>query len=313
MIVSNRGAQMPTAYEDQFFTIDPGNAPPVGTPVTFQRVEFIDTDDDGLIRPNTGDTYNGVQVTSVWQNDTLTINVPGVGDVTYTGVTFYLASGPAVFTPTDGQVLQDGTFVSSSFVNTSTQTPVGAFGPTCFTPGTLIETPDGPRLIEALRVGDLITTLDDGAQPIRLITCDRFRATADFAPIRFAVGAIGNDVPLLVSPQHRMLITGWQAELYFGQAEVLVAAKHLVNGHSVSRVLGGTVEYIHLMFDTHQIVFGGGVPSESYFPEHAMTGQDVDVMDEILTLFPEFKATADAGWTLARPVVRSAEAQVLAV
>ncbi len=303
---------MPTAYEDQFYTIDPGNAPAGGTPVTFQRVEFIDTDDDGLIRPNTGDTYNGVQVTSVWQNDTLTINVPGVGNVTYTGVTFYLASGPAVFTPTDGQVLQDGTFVSSTFVNTSTQTPVGAFGPTCFTPGTLIETPDGPRLIEDLRVGDLITTMDDGAQPIRMVTRDQFRASDDFAPIRFAVGAIGNDVPLVVSPQHRMLITGWQAELYFGEGEVLVAAKHLVNNDTVTRVCGGMVEYIHLMFDHHQIVFGGGVPSESYYPEHAMTAQDADVMVEILALFPDLKTNADAGWEITRPVIKQVEAQLLA-
>ncbi len=303
---------MPTAYEDQFYTIDPGNAPVGGTPVTFQRVEFIDTDDDGLIRPNTGDTYNGVQVTSVWQNDTLTINIPGVGNVTYTGVTFYLATGPAVFTPTDGQVLQDGTFVSSTFVNTSTQTPVGSFGPTCFTPGTFIETPDGPRLIEDLQIGDMITTLDDGAQPVRLITRDRFRASGNFAPIRFAIGAIGNDVPLVVSPQHRMLITGWQAELYYGQDEVLVAAKHLVNGDTVTRVHGGMVEYIHLLFDRHQIIYGGGVPSESYYPEHAMTAQDADVMAEVLALFPNLKANADAGWETARPIIKRVEAQLLA-
>ncbi|MGJ8617105.1 MAG: Hint domain-containing protein [Sulfitobacter sp.] len=303
---------MPTAYEDQFYTIDPGNAPPVGTAVTFQRVEFIDNNDNGLIQPNTGDTYDGVQVTSVWQNDTVTINVPGVGNVTYTGVTFYLASGPAVFTPTDGQVLQDGTFVSSTFVNTSTQTPVGAFGPTCFTPGTMIDTPDGPKPIEDLKVGDMVTTLDHGAQPIRLITRDRFWAIGDFAPIRFDAGAIGNDAPLVVSPQHRMLITGWQAELYFGQNEVLVAAKHLVNGSSITHVTGGTVEYIHLMFDQHQIVFGGGVPSESYFPEYAMTGSDSAVMSELLMLFPKLKAHAETGWQLARPEVRRAEALLLA-
>ena len=303
---------MPTAYEDQFYTIDPGSPPAVGTAVTFQRVEFIDNNDNGLIQPNTGDTYNGIQITSVWQNDTLTINVPGVGNVTYTGVTFYLASGPAVFTPTDGQVLQDGTFVSSTFVNTSTQTPVGAFGPTCFTPGTLIETPDGPHLIEDLCVGDLVTTLDNGAQPIRMIIRDRYCASGEFAPILFAAGAVGNDVPLLVSPQHRLLITGWQAELYFGQDEVLVAAKHLVNGHSIKQVLGGMVEYIHLLFDTHQIIFGGGIPSESYFPSHAMIRQDADAMGEILMLFPDFKVNADAGWELVRPVVRRYEAQLLA-
>ena len=303
---------MPTRYEDQFFTIDPGNPPPGGTAVNFQRVEFIDNNDNGLIQPNSGDTFNGIQITSVWRNDTLTIRVPGVGDVTYRGVTFYLASGPAVFTPNDGQILQNGTFVRSTFVQTSTQTPVGSFGPTCFTPGTAVSTPDGDRLIEDLRVSDLVTTLDNGEQPIRMIVRDRFCAIGDFAPVRFAVGAIGNSVPLLVSPQHRMLITGWRAELYFGQDEVLVAAKHLVNGHSVTQEFGGMVDYIHLLFDTHQIIFGGGVPSESYFPEHAMKDQDAGVMCEMLMLFPDFKVNADAGWKLIRPSVRRYEAQLLA-
>ncbi len=59
-------------------------------------------------------------------------------------------------------------------------------------------------------------TVDDGPQPIKMIVGDSFRAVGDFAPIRFAKGAIGNDAPLVVSPQHRMLIMGWQAELYFG-------------------------------------------------------------------------------------------------
>ena len=109
-----------------------------------------------------------------------------------------------------------------------------------------------------------------------------------------------------------MLITGWKAEMYFGQDEVLVAAKHLVNGHSVTQVEGGMVDYIHLLFDTHQIVFGSGVPSESYFPGHAMFGQDADVMNEILMLFPDFKVNAEAGWKLARPSIRRYEAQLLA-
>ena len=127
----------------------------------------------------------------------------------------------------------------------------------------MIDTISGARAIETLNVGDLIETLDDGAQPIRLIVRDTFRAVGDLAPIRFATGAIGNDAPLLVSPQHRMLISGWQAELFYGQEEVLVAAKHLVNDTSITRQEGGMIDYIHLLFDTHQIVFGAGVPSES--------------------------------------------------
>lgn len=40
---------MPTSYQDQFFTVDPGGPPSAGTPLTFQLVTFTDQDDDGLI------------------------------------------------------------------------------------------------------------------------------------------------------------------------------------------------------------------------------------------------------------------------
>jgi hypothetical protein len=39
----------------------------------------------------------------------------------------------------------------------------------CFIPGTDITTPNGPRLIESLIPGDLVTTQDHGNQPIRWI------------------------------------------------------------------------------------------------------------------------------------------------
>ena len=304
---------MPTAYTDQFFTVDPGAPPPVGTTLTFQQVEFIDEDDDGNIETGTGDTFNGTAITRVWQDDTLTINVPGVGDVTYTGVTFYLADGqPAVFTPTDGQVLQNGTFVSSTFVTTATQTAVGDFGPTCFTPGTMIETPDGPRAVETLKEGDLVLTKDAGAQPIIVIFDDTFRATHEIAPILFNVGAIGNTVPLMVSPQHRILITGWQSELLFGEDELLVAAKHLVNGRTVHRVEGGTVRYIHLLFADHQIIWGQGIPSESFYPGHPLDRSDEDVQSECALLFPDMVPQPDDKRPFVRPVLRGHEGRVLA-
>ncbi|MCX7558370.1 Hint domain-containing protein [Sulfitobacter sp. F26204] len=303
---------MPTAYEDQFFSVDPGAPPAVGTALTFSRVEFVDEDDDGNIETGTGDTFNGVAISQVWPNDTLTVNVPGVGNITYTGVTFYLASGTPVFTPTDGQVLQNGTFVSSTFVTTATQTPVGSFGPTCFTPGTMIETPAGGRLIEDLLIGDMVTTLDQGPQAIRKILDNSFRAAGVFAPIQFDPGSIGNDAPLCVSPQHRILVTGWQAELYFGQHEVLVAAKHLVNGDTIRQVTGGEVRYIHLMFDAHQIVFGQGVPSESYFAGPAQSAGDDPVMTEMLMLYPHLATTEPSCWTTARPVLGRFEAALLA-
>ena len=298
---------MPTAYTDQFFTVDPGVPPAAGTPLTFSRVEYIDEDDNGEILNNSGDTFNGVNITQVWDGDTLTIELPDGSEVTYTGVTFYLESGPAVFTPTDGQVLQDGTFVSSGFVTDSTQVDVADFGPTCFTPGTTIQTPTGLRRIEDLQVGDLDETLDQGPQPIRMVLDDTFRAVGHLAPIHFATGAIGNDAPLIASPQHRVLISGWRAEFFYGQEDVLVAAVHLVNGDTIRQVGGGVVRYIHLLFDDHQIVYGQGVPSESCYPSHLAQGAEA----EVIALFPQLGPDADMALPFVRPVLGRTEAAVL--
>lgn len=302
---------MPTSYFDQFFLMDPASPPAVGTTLTPNYLEMTDQNDDGDIDRFDNDSINGSDVTASWPGDTVTISTPS-GNITYFGTTFYMADGARYFTPTDGQVMQEGTFVSSTFVNGQGPLDVGDLGPSCFTPGTKIKTATGQQLIETLKVGDLVETLDEGPQPLRLIVRGVFRATDNFAPVRFEAGAIGNAKPLMVSPQHRMLISGWQSQLLFGQDEVLVAAKHLVNGDTITEQMGGTVEYIHLLFDSHQIVFGGGVPSESFYPQHAVQSQDQGTMDEVMMLFPQLADHITGGCDTVRPVLRRREAVLLA-
>ena len=82
----------------------------------------------------------------------------------------------------------------------------------CFTRGTLIKTDQGERPIEELAAGDMVLTMDHGYQPIRWIGSSKRAATGDLAPILIRKGALGNDRDLRVSPQHRMLLQGWQAE-----------------------------------------------------------------------------------------------------
>lgn len=300
-------------YRDQYFTIDPGNPPPFGTLLTVQRGDFNDNDNNGQINSGAaaGDTFDGIAITNVWRNDSITINVPGVGNVTYTGVTLYLAGGnPAVFTPNDGQALQNGTFVSSTFVFTSTNMPVGTFGPTCFTPGAAIEMMSGTKAVENIEVGDLVMTLDNGAQPVRLVLRQTVRAYSSFAPILFEAGSIGNERSFMVSPEHRMLISDWRAELLMGCDEVLVAAKHLVNGKDVRIVEGGMVEYIHLLFDAHQIVFADGCPSESCLPDSGLAQQGDTQQAELLMLFPELADVENRTFS-ARTVAKRVEATCL--
>lgn len=301
---------MPTTYTDQFFVMDPGNPPAAGTNLTVQSFDFVDSDDNGLIEPNVGDMANGAQVTSVWVNDTITVTMNGTTQ-TITGVTFYLDGQPAIFTPNDGTILTDAVFQSSTYVVQSTEIDVGDFGPPCFTPGTLIETDRGPRAIETLQPGDLVMTRDNGCQPLLWISSRTVPGRGRFAPVVFAPGAIGNPVELTVSPQHRMLVTGWQAELFFGQDEVLVPAKHLVNGDTIRQVDLPEVTYIHLLLADHEIVMAGGVPSESYFLGHALRGDASGTRAELLALFPDLEAVAGAILP-ARQVIRRHEGMLLA-
>lgn len=158
----------------------------------------------------------------------------------------------------------------------------------CFTSGTLIKTQSGEVAIEGLTIGDMVLTIDHGYQPIRWIGSSKRPATGDLAPILIRKGALRNDRDLRVSPQHRMLLQGWQAELLFGETEVLTTAKSLVNDHSIIRVEGGEVEYFHILFDTHEIIYAEGAPSESFHPgEQGWKALDEPTRDEILELFPE--------------------------
>ena len=303
---------MPTTYTDQFFLMDPANPPPVNTALTPTSLTLIDQNDDGEVDASSGDSVNGSLVTRSWPGDTITIDVPGTGLVTYTGTTFYLADGSRVFTPTDGQVLQAGSYQSATFVTSEGPLDVGELGPPCFVSGARISTPYGLRAVEDLVVGDTVLTADRGPQVIRWVGARDVAGVGDFAPIRFAPHAMGNRKELLVSPQHRMLVTRWRAQMYFGEDEVLVAAKHLVNHDTIHVQPMRRVTYHHILFDQHEVVFAEGVPSESFLPGATILTEDQSLYDEITTLFPELICDSDLSWSAARRVLKRHEGHVFA-
>lgn len=132
----------------------------------------------------------------------------------------------------------------------------------CYCRGTQILTPEGEVPVEALAVGDLLVTLSGTSRPIRwigrraydgrFIACNR-----QILPIRIAAGALADEVPvrdLRVSPEHAVYIDG-----------VLIPARHLVNGATITQVDGTEqVEYFHVELDTHDVIYADGAPSETY-------------------------------------------------
>ncbi|MEQ9390259.1 Hint domain-containing protein [Marinovum algicola] len=183
----------------------------------------------------------------------------------------------------------------------------------CFVRGTLIATREGSKPIEELKAGDELITMDHGFQKIRWIGSTTVPASGDLAPVVIRKGAMGNERDLRVSPQHRMLVRGWHVELMFGKPEALVPAKALINDETVFQLEGGKVEYFHVMFDRHEVIYAEGIPSESFHPGHVGLGSFAeDTREEIFTLFPELREDVTAYSGHARPTLKVKEARVLA-
>lgn len=153
----------------------------------------------------------------------------------------------------------------------------------CFTPGTRIATPEGLRAVENIRPGDRITTRDNGPQEVlwtgaRRMSGARLNALPAFRPVRIGAGALGArthgrgapEADLIVSPDHRILLAGAAARALFGEEEVLVAARDLIDGQQVRAEAGlREVTYIHLLTARHEVICANGRPAETFHPAAA--------------------------------------------
>ncbi len=173
----------------------------------------------------------------------------------------------------------------------------------CFVAGARIATAQGPIAVEALRPGDLVLTLDHGSQPLRWVAHRQVPSQGAFAAVSIPAGTFGDHGALRVSPQHRMLMSGWQAELYCGEGEVLVKATHLVRAGLLRQDHSGCpVTYYHLLFDQHEIVNAEGLWSESYFPgPQTLASHDEETQAELYALFPELELDPNSYGLPARP------------
>ncbi len=194
-------------------------------------------------------------------------------------------------------------------------------GVICFTPGTRIATPDGPKLIQTLRPGDRVLTKDDGAQEIlwtgsRRMSGARLYAMPHLRPIRFRAGAFGNDRPepdLIVSPAHRMLVKGAASQALFGVSEVLVRAEDLLNDTTITvdHALR-EVTYIHILLERHNIVFANGVETESFHPSNtALEMIDPGQRDVLTAVMPQVAINPEAYGDYARRNLSASEAALL--
>ncbi|MAO26590.1 Hint domain-containing protein [Roseovarius sp.] len=169
----------------------------------------------------------------------------------------------------------------------------------CLVAGSLVRTPEGERRVETLREGDAVSLWQGGTAVLRKMLLRRLSRT-DLAaaphlrPIRVTAGALGLDLPerdLLVSPQHRFVINSPVVKRMFGEEEVFVPALRLTALHGIYVVTDedelSALDYVHLVFDRHEVIIAEGAPTESFYPgPQALRAMSRDMRDEFTTLFP---------------------------
>ncbi|CUH62682.1 Hemolysin IA [Thalassovita gelatinovora] len=191
----------------------------------------------------------------------------------------------------------------------------------CFTKNSLIKTLRGEVPACEIRAGDLVLTRDDGFQPVnwagsRQLGRTELLSNPTLRPVLIRKGALGDHIPdrdLIVSPQHRMLISDAKTELWFGNEEVFVPAIHLTCLDGVEQLGTDAVTYVHFMFEQHQVVQGDGAWSESFQPgDLSLLSMDHAQRNEIVALFPALNDfSADKIYPAARPTLSAKETTVL--
>ena len=269
---------------------------------------------------------NDTKIVDVLDNDSSTGGTLSIthinGQTAVVGVPIPLGTGQTVALNADGTftVVGDGdaetVYFNYSIQDTAGNTDTALVEITqtpCFAGGTRIDTPNGPRAIERLRVGDLVTTLDDGAVPIRWIGSTRVAATGPNVPVRISAGTFGATRDVTVSQNHRILVRDIWAELLFGEPEVLVAAKELVNHRTIKWDADRRwVTYFHILLDRHQMLQSEGLISESYHPgPQTLVGFDADTRAEMVRLFPALDHDLEAYGPAARLSLRAFEVPAL--
>ena len=131
----------------------------------------------------------------------------------------------------------------------------------CYAKGTHIETERGPKLVEELRVGDLILTVDGRYEPViwlgsrRLIT--QFQVQKEKAyPVRIMKDAFAENLPvrdLVLSPDHSVYVDG-----------VMIPADKLINGKTIVQEKWSQVTYFHVELPKHEAIYAEGLPAETY-------------------------------------------------
>ncbi len=301
---------------------------PFGNPsvTVTQGYQVAITDDDNFLQdPDSGEQFDTSAIPNLGNSadfqifEGYTATVDGA-PVTYTLLQF---SGTQYIVVTSGDVSVGDELIGNAAVQNSAPPVAYDSLPSfvCFTSGSYIQTPSGQRLIDDIGSGDAIVVADGSSRPVRWVGKRRLskgdlQKTPKLCPIRISAGSLGPNTPardLLLSPQHRVVVSSPALELLHCHRNMLAPAKALINGTTITQApLDQGVEYIHILFDQHELVNVDGLWSESFFPgDCTLQSMSVAVKQELFELFPELHAGASGYGDTVLPVLKPFEVQML--
>jgi len=135
--------------------------------------------------------------------------------------------------------------------------------------GAAVTTPEGAVAVQNLRAGDTVLTPQNGFQSVRAVTGRVVPALGRFAPVRLRAPFFGLTRDLVSAPDHRLLVSGADAEYLFGADSVLVEARHLARMAAVPEApRSPTIRYVQVLLDSHDCLSVGGAWAESLYLGH---------------------------------------------
>lgn len=173
-----------------------------------------------------------------------------------------------------------------------------------FARGTSITLGGGTQCpVERLEPGMRVLTRDHGPQPLRWLGRATLRGHGAFAPVVIGAGTLGNSGDLVVSQHHRMFLYLRERGPEVARAELLVQARHLVDGEAVYLREGGVVDWFSLIFERHEIVYAEGIRAESLLvTEATLSRLPEPLAAEVKRRFPTLSHVQHVGLEAGREI-----------